>query len=113
MSKDALPGVGRNAFYKDLNTTIDSTITDATFANLNSEEKSIFDDSKKVIHFTSPLSLDIGNSEFYLLNGVEVRIRIELSSPQLIINSSESEKHNYKILSAKLWAQKLFHTTLH
>ena len=107
MSKDALPGVGRNAFYKDLNTPIDSTITDATFANLNSEEKSIFDDTKKVINFTSPLNLDIGNSDFYLLNGVEVRIRIELSSPQLIINSSESEKYNYKILSAKLWAQKI------
>ena len=55
----------------------------------------------------TPLNLDIENSDFYLLNGVEVRIRIELSSPQLIINSSESEKYNYKILSAKLWAQKI------
>ena len=64
MSKDALPGVGRNAFYKDLNTPIDSTITDATFANLNPEEKSIFEDSKKVIHFMTPLISDIGNSDF-------------------------------------------------
>ena len=107
MNKGALSGIGRNAYYKDLDTPIDQTITDSTFANMNSSEKSIYDDSKKIIHFVSPLNIDIGNSDFYLLNGVEVRIRIELSPPELIINSSANTKFNYKILSAKLWVQKI------
>ena len=107
MGKDDLESIGRNMYYKSLSTKIFDKIEATSFENLNSDETLIQSECKDVIHMTVPLCLDLSSADFYLLNGVDVRLRFDLSSPNLIINSNDGRDYKYSIQMVKLWTQKI------
>ena len=107
MKKDALSSIGRNMYYKDLSVKNNAKTDEINFLAPENDEKLIRDDCRRVMHFVTPLALDISSSDFFLLNGVDIRLRFDLASPAVIINSYDNEKYKYNIQSVKLWAQKL------
>ena len=109
MDKSILPTHGRNMYYKDLNYDIEEVITmDGYTKNLNNNhERSIVEDVKNGIHSVVPLNLDIASSNFYLLNGVEIRLRIDLAPSEVVINTHLGEKYRYNVEYMKLWVEKI------
>ena len=47
---------------------------------------------KEIIHMMTNLTFDISSANFYLLNRIDVRIRLYFASPELIINPVTGEK---------------------
>ena len=109
MDSSILPTHGRNMYYKNLETDIEEIITAEGFTkNLNNRyEGEIIDDVKKGIHSVVPLNLDLASSNFYLLNGVEIRLRIDLAPPEVVINTHLGEKYKYNVEYMKLWVKKI------
>ena len=107
MSKDGLSSIGRNMFYKDLSTKIFDKIDENCFTALSSEEAQIQSECKDIIHMMIPLQLDLSSASFYLLNGVDIRIRFDLLSPKVLINSLDNINYDYSIEMVKLWTQKI------
>ena len=55
-----------------------------------------------------PLCFDISSTDSHLLNGVDIRIRIDLSPPTMVINSlPDDEEYTYRVESAKLFVEKV------
>ena len=107
MSKSDLPGEGRAMYYKDMT---ESIVRDYTAAAFNDEDKcysSILADIRDEVNCTVPLNLNISHADFFLLNGVDMRIRIELASPACVINAVAGSNYQYRVDSARLWAQKI------
>ena len=107
MSRGNLDGLGRNMYYKNMSTKIDEVITAESFTNMTSDEESIVKECKSTIHMMTPLHFDMSTSGFYLLNGVDVRLRFDLASASILINSYDEDNYKYSIQSAKLWVQKI------
>ena len=107
MGKGSLSSIGRNMYYKDIHSKIDSKIDAATFANHNADEKEIERECKNIIHMMTPLKFNISSADFYLLNGVDMRLRFDLAPAKLIINSYDEVDYRYEIQSVKLWSQKI------
>ena len=111
MSKDKLDSVGRNMFYKSLSHDIIGTFNSTNFPTTSdNDEQKIAAQCKSILHFVTPLHLDVGTGDFYLMNGVDVRLRFDLSPASLLINSTDNVEYNYKIFNIKLWAQKVVPT---
>ena len=65
-----------------------SSYNQAYFDGLNDKAKTRIADLKsRGFHFKGKLYLDISSVTQYLLNSVEIRIKLELNADQLIINS--------------------------
>ena len=107
MSKAKLDGVGRNMYYKDLSIPIENKFNNENFPSKSEFEMGIIEDCKSTLHFMSPLHLDIGSGGFYLMNGVDVRLRFDLSPASLIINSIDNVDYKYVLQNVKLWVQKV------
>jgi len=109
LSKESIDGVGRNMYYKSLDSKIyDLFVADAfKKENITRDETDIIADCKKVVHMICPLQLDISTANIYLLNAVNIRIRLDLASPSMIINTYDTEKYKYRLSSVKLFATKL------
>ena len=55
----------------------------------------------------TPLKFNISSADFYLLNGVDIRLRFDLAPAKLIINSYDDNDYSYVVHSVKLWTQKI------
>ena len=111
MGKDDLQSVGRNMYYKSMSTKIEDKIDASSFANLSSDEVLMQDECKGMVHMMVPLCMDLSSSDFYLMNGVDIRLRFDLSSPRLLINSNDGKDYKYSIETVKLWTQKIVPNT--
>ena len=54
-----------------------------------------------------PVCMGLSSSDFYLMNGVDIRLRFDLSSPRLLINSKDVKDYKYSLDTVKLWTQKI------
>ena len=107
MGKDDLQSVGRNMYYKSMSTKIEAKMDASSFTNLSSDELLMQEECKGMIHMIVPLCMDLSSSDFYLMNGVDIRLRLDLSSPRLLINSKDVKDYKYSLDTVKLWTQKI------
>lgn len=107
LPREKLDSVGRNMYYKSMLTDIDEIITENNFLNMSNDETNIVKESKSVIHMTTPLHFDMSSSGFYLLNGVDVRLRFDLAPAAVLINAYDGVDYKYNLISTKLWVQKV------
>lgn len=104
MDKDMLGGIGANMMYKDIETPIVNIIDDGYLAN---NDKIVSNACKSLMHLTGPLLFDMSETDAYLLDNVDVRIRLELASPSVIILSPDKKKYKYTIEMCKLMVKKI------
>lgn len=104
MSNEELHGIGRGNFFKSLDTQISDKITEEYFAadKISADEASIVESCRKVIHTMSPLRLDISSAETFLLDNVELRIRLDLQPNAFCFLTHQDIRYQYKIEMAKL-----------
>jgi hypothetical protein len=85
--------VGSSMFYNN----VDKEIKENVGVKLDGDE----------IHMMGPLLLDIANSDSYLLDSVDMRIRLELAPASLVLISPDDEHYTYSVESCKLWVEKI------
>ena len=107
MSKSELQSIGRNMYYKSMSTKIYDNITNASFENRTADETDIQAECRNVIHLMIPIGLEISSSGIFLMNGVDIRLRFDLSPASLMINTAHAQGYKYDIETAKLWTQKI------
>ena len=55
-----------------------------------------------------PLCFDISSTDSHLVNGVDLRIRLDSSPASMVINSlADDEQYTYRVESAKLFVEKV------
>ena len=93
--------------YKDVGIT--RTYTDALFGDdeVNIEKKLETRVKRSGAHMCFPLLLDISSLDMYLLDGVDVRVRLELANNNWIINSPAQGGIQLNISKAKLWIDRV------
>ena len=104
--------LGRNAFFyrDDKGSGIVDTYGDDYFNNLNKLEKTTIKRIKEDgLHLCGPLLLDLCGIDSYLIDDVDVSIRMEFASPSFVINTNQ-DGSNYKlhIDLCKLWVTRVF-----
>ena len=107
MSKDDLKTIGRNMYYKDISTKIYDVFTADSFVNQSEDETDIQAECKDSIHMMVPLGMEMSSAGIFLMNGVDIRLRFDLCSPNLLINAPDETGYKYMIQTAKLWTQKI------
>ena len=109
LDKNEMTSHGRNMYYKSLENNIPKTYTAAQFAlaSLKPDERSMQTECVTGIHTIVPLDIEIADSGFYLLNGVDMRIRLDLASNAVVLGTDTDEQFKYKITMAKLWMKKV------
>jgi hypothetical protein len=105
--RDEVESRGRAMFYQRDNVTDVPTFTPAQFENLNAYQTVMNNSIRNTVHTYTPLSLDIAGSNFYLINGVEIRIRIELAPINILLNGTNDQAYEYRVTMAKLWTEKV------
>ena len=55
----------------------------------------------------TPLIFDFAGAQTYLVTGVDIKIRLDLAPPSLVINSSDPERYVYSLQYIKLWRTKV------
>ena len=109
-SCDELNSRARNSFYKNYDAyeiPDDISADDFDPKKCPKGELKIIKECKRSIHFITNLNLDMSSCQTFLMDGVDVRIRLDLCSPALLINSYDAEKYIYKIDITKLWGDKI------
>jgi len=133
MKQDTLSSVGSNMFYKDMNTVVPDTVgvdyfqrargtytvaeaisaggsqpaTPAVRVPLNPNENSIISGTRDVLHCMGPLNFDMSGCDSYLLDNVNVRIRLELANASVVLLSPDDAIYKYRIDLCKLWCKKV------
>lgn len=107
MGKEDMETFGRNMFCKHYKDKIPKVFDANSIKNPPSAEASIIATCRDVIHLMTPLKLDIATGDFYLLNAVDMRMRFQLASPSVVLNSSSGLDFTYGIRSAKLLCKKI------
>ena len=103
--------LGMLNLYKPQDANIVDGVEEGYFAAPHAEESNIIDRCKNVIQTLAPLRLDIANGDFYLLDNVEMRIRIDLQPASYIILSHQPEKFSYSLQLAKLHVERVTPST--
>ena len=106
--------LGRNAFFHrhEKGSGIIDTYAESYFSNLNELEENILDKIRdEGLHLCSPLMLDLCGLDSYLLDEVDVNIRLEFASLSFIITTHQ-DGSNYKVHIdlCKLWVTRVFST---
>ena len=107
MDKNLIPTLGKNMLFKNIDLKIHDKFTEGDFTNIIKDEGGIIQKSKRTMHFMVPLKLDISSLNFFLLNGVTLGIRFDLASPSILINSLDKKNYSYRMLSCKIWMQRI------
>lgn len=112
LSPDKIRTLGRNSFLfrDDKGSGIEDTYTEEYFNDLNKLEKRVTESTKtNGLHLCSPLLMDLNGLDGYLLDKVDVNIRLEFSSPSFVINThQDGSKIKIHVDLCKLWATRVF-----
>ena len=95
MSDGSVANVYRDDDYKVVNSYLANRMTDI---------------KTNGIQTCFSLMLDLSSLDMYLLDGVDVRIRLEVANTDWLINSVDADRNGYKfkINTAKLWVDRVF-----
>ena len=85
-----------------------SKIDATTFANQTDDEKEIEKDCKNILHMMMPLKFNTFSADFYIFDGVDIRLRFHLAPAKLILYSYDNVDYSYIVHGVKLWTQKSF-----
>lgn len=112
LSQDKVDSIGNNAFfYRDYEgeSGIVDKFTDTFFTSASKYEKDLITSCKTHgLSMTAPLLCDVSSLDAYLLDSVDVRLRLELANKSWIINSHQSaDNFRFKLDSAKLWVDRV------
>ncbi len=110
--QDKIDSIGRVAFYHrdyDGSKGIINKFDEDYFTGGNKDEKQMMKDCKTHgISMTAPLFSDISSLDAYLLDSVDVRIRLELANKTWILNShQDASSFKFKLEMAKLWVDRV------
>jgi len=99
----------RANYYKNITEKCTDVIETTYFQDdASNNEKEIIADVKRGLHLMVPINLNISSSDFYLLDNVELRIRIDLNPASYILSSDQANQlYAYKISLAKLHLEKI------
>ena len=103
MKSSDLNSIGLNMMYKSLQTTIPDTMAAANFTNNNTNETWIQESTRDGNHMMGSLNFDVGGSNSYLLDNVDVNIRLELAKPSVVLLTDDNEEYIYIVESCTLW----------
>ena len=112
MNADSVKTLGHCGFFYD-NANADNTVTKhyiaGSFANASGFVESKLMSSIKTygVDMYFPLLLDISTLDMYLLDGVDVRIRLEMGNNNWILNSNTPHNISLNIRKAKLWVDRV------
>ena len=112
VSQDKLDSVGMTSFYyRDYEGAkgIVDTYTEDYFTGGNKTEKEMIGNCENHgLSMTAPLLLDISSLDAYLLDSVDVRIRLELANKSWILNTHQAgDGFRFKLNAAKLWVDRV------
>lgn len=107
MSPNELNTIGGNMMCKSLDTPIVDTVTAAYFTDPPANEARIIASCQDSIHMMGPLQFDMSATDAYLLDNINIRIRLELASPSVVLMSHDAELYTYRVQLCKLWAKKI------
>lgn len=107
MNRNKLDSAGRLMMYKCLDTPTPPIILPAYFTTPTASERSIIASARTGIHMMGPLHFDISNADAYMLDGVEVRIRLDLANPSVVLLTSDAAEYVYRVTMCKLWCKKI------
>jgi len=101
--------VGMNMGYKSPHGEIVETVTvNNLFNGQDGDIATINQMAQGVIHMMGKLNLDISTADSYLLDNVEIRIRLELGRACLVLlAATNNEAYTYRIDMCKLWTRKV------
>ena len=96
-------------FFPDEEYTIPDNLTTAYFTNLTTKGQKLMTNIKEgSLSMTAPLFLDITSIDSYILDKVDIRLRLELANKNWIINTDQDgSKFSLKIKKAKLWIDRV------
>ena len=98
------------SFYDDMNNTgVTKTYNAALFADGETtlEKKRLDSIKRDGIDICFPLLLDIASIDMYLLDGVDIRIRLEMANNNWIIKSDTQHNIHMRVGKAKLWLDRV------
>ena len=87
MGKDSLSTLERYIYHKDIQEKYDNKIDATTYANQTDDANEIEKDCKNILCIITLLTVNISSADFYLLNGVNIRLIFDLVSARLILDS--------------------------
>lgn len=94
-------------YYRKINSTCKDTVNEEFFGD-SREEKEISLAVRNGVHLMVPINLNISSGDFYLLDNVELRIRLDLnSSAYVLLSHQDTEMYSYEIQLAKLHVEKI------
>lgn len=102
--------LGKCGFFNDDNkeNVIKDVFTDASFANETLEGKLSPTIKRNGVHICFPLLLDLASIDMYLLDSVNVRIRLEMANNNWIMNThTNGDANSFSIESVKLWVDRV------
>ena len=109
LGKNEITSHARNMFYKSLESKIPKTYTAANFTpgSIKKDERDMQSECVTGIHSIIPLNIEMADSGFYLLNGVDMRIRLDLASNAVVLGTDTENQYKYRINMARLWMKKV------
>lgn len=106
---DEIKHLGALNFYKPLDLMIPDSVQDSFFDE--NDEGDFQDRCKDVVQTVAPLRLDIANSNCFLMDNVEIRIRLDLQPANYIILTDAAQQFKYEVLLSKLHVEKVIPST--
>jgi hypothetical protein len=107
MGKNELDGRGINMMYKDIVCKIPDLSNGAYFAAPTVSDTAIRAAVRDTVHMMGPLNFDISACNTYMLDNVDIRIRLELARPSVVLLTSGDEHYIYQVDVCKLWVKKI------
>ena len=105
-----MENVAKCGFFHDdsIGSGIKDTLNDDSFSNNSLEAQLSAEIKKDGVNICFPLLIDLASIDMYLLDGVSIRIRLEMASDSWIMNTHMSGNANkIKIDSAKMWLDRV------
>ena len=104
--------LGRNSFFyrDDKGSGIIDTYSDKYFTDMNKLEKNTVQRIKEDgLHLCGPMLLDLCGIDSYLLDDIDINIRLEFASPSFVINThQDGSGFKLHIDLCKLWVTRVF-----
>jgi hypothetical protein len=107
MGKNELDGRGINMMYKGMECKIPDLSDAAYFAAPTPEDTIIREAVRGTVHMMGTLNFDISACNTFLLDNVDIRIRLELARPSVVLLTSGDEQYIYQVDVCKLWVKKI------
>lgn len=112
LPQEKIDSLGHTAFFRNEGAgtkSIPNVFTQEFFTSATTNEKEMMTACKEYgLSMRAPLLMDISSLDAYLLDSVDVRIRLELASKSWILNTDQDgDAFRFKLESARLWVDRV------